>query len=229
MKYCIITLVLLLSSNFLFGQVSYRVENVVAVTKLVGIVKYFYPNYKTTKIDWDSFTKKALEIAKEIRNNAELKDSLNNIFRKIAPELNILFEYENCRLSLKSKSDNSPNKGYFWKHDGYGYDKKEYPIILKLFFPWKSKFTSTKNSIDNENIPVVDSIYSFILNDSLVCTLPLCVSKVKNISIQTNDDQIISSNEKLEQLNSLINIWNVIQHFYVYLDDTNYDWDDLRN
>jgi hypothetical protein len=214
---------LFLITNFiaLTAQEKYKVNDIVALSKLIGIVKYFYPAESTKKTDWDNFTHYALLHTRNIANSRDLRDSLNNIFKPIAPYLNVFIKGKN--IKIKDIKNTKSNKIVYWKHTGYGYDTKDFSLLAKIVVGWKSKLIKVKLDKKDTNIPAVDSIYTFSLNDSLACSMPLCLS-FKKEKIKPFTRVLTPINRKDKQLSVLIGLWNVIQHFYVYLDETEFDW-----
>ncbi len=223
--YLFFTILVFVNSSY--AQESYKADNVVALTKLIGIVKYFYPSETIQKTDWNNLTRYALIDIKNIKTNNALKDSLNKIFSSVAPELKILFKNEASALQKKYRNTENGYKVRYWEHYGYGYDRKDFSFFTKLFIPWKSKLeTNTLHDLP-ANVPTPDSVYIFPINDSLICAMPLCISVKKSTSPKANIMELTVNDDRIEQFSVLINIWNVLQHFYVYLDDTGYDWEDF--
>lgn len=218
-------LAFLIFFNSLYAQEKYKADNVVTLTKLIGVVKYFYPAESIKNTDWNNFTRYALINIKNIKTNRVLKDTLNKLFRNVAPALNVLFKNEASVLQKNIPDIKNNHKIKYWEHNGYGYDRKEFSFLTKLVIPWKSKLVTKKLHKQLTNVPIPDSIYIFSLNDSLICAMPLCVTVKRNVFTKADKIEFTANNDKIEQFSALISIWNVIQHFHVYLDDTGYDWE----
>ena len=66
-----------------------KVENIATFTKVYGYVRWFYPGDEASQINWDKFAVYGVRKVENARNQNELKQILQEIFKPIAPALKI--------------------------------------------------------------------------------------------------------------------------------------------
>lgn len=96
-------------------------ENLVALFKLYGFVRYFYPNDECSAIDWEKFLLKAIPFIEKSNSNDELLLNLKKLFSPIAPAL-IIYPSQKHKdyKNYKFNSENSiPNIALCYRHDGF--------------------------------------------------------------------------------------------------------------
>ena len=86
-----IAIVILSVSIFCIGCTSTarKVENIATFTKVYGYVRWFYPGDEASQINWDKFAVYGAHKVENARNQNELKQILQEIFKPIAPALKI--------------------------------------------------------------------------------------------------------------------------------------------
>lgn len=65
-------------------------NNLRALAKLYGYVRYFHPSDEAAGVDWDRFLLYAIDSVKNARNHTELQKALEGVFKPIAPTLRIV-------------------------------------------------------------------------------------------------------------------------------------------
>ncbi len=231
-----------------------QARNLLALSKLYGCARYFYPNMLTsewTDLDWYKYLAIASERIMNVEDKEVLKKELLNLYSPIIPELT--FELDSLPIidhknSIR-KMGNVPF--YVWKH--YGFGKR----------PIDNIFESKIELIDTltDELPIPDSLYRIELTPDIYVYYPIAVSykHQKTASFKKLKKQI--SQKKLRLLDiseanyilkDILNIpiknkeiafirdphirfadimvkWNIINHFYPYFDEDNLTnkWDDV--
>jgi len=96
-----------------------KLTNYRAFAKLYGYIKYFHPSDEASKIDWDKFAVYGMKKVESASNDAELKNTLNELFKPIAPLLEL---HENEKYAYDKTHiipyDTSNMKIVAWQHKG---------------------------------------------------------------------------------------------------------------
>ena len=110
-----------LSSLISFAQTPQQIENAMAFAKLYGYVKYFHPSDEASSIDWNRFAIYGSQKVSESKNEKELQANLQDIFKPIAPTLQIFSENQKSVLNKEElMATGSDYKTIAWQHSGVG-------------------------------------------------------------------------------------------------------------
>lgn len=118
-KLGIILLMALTTSFAVSAEKQRRIDNLEAFGKAYGYVKYFYPSDEASRVDWNKFLVHGIESVQVAKDEEELVNILNSLFKPIAPE--IIFSKGEIDFILER--DFSHNSGLFpiyWQHLGKG-------------------------------------------------------------------------------------------------------------
>lgn len=122
MKNMLILFVLILQFILQSGcnNKSREVENIQTFSKVYGYVRWFYPGDEASQVDWNRFAIYGASKVTNARNQRELKSSLIELFKPIAPAIQIedSSDSENYNLQSIIPSDLTDFKPVFWKHYG---------------------------------------------------------------------------------------------------------------
>lgn len=75
--------------------------NIAAFIKLAGYARYYYPGFEALSIDWNDFYMSGVKYVENTKNDMELADKLNKLFKPVAPGMDI--------LSMRRKVDKKKN------------------------------------------------------------------------------------------------------------------------
>ena len=127
--------------------------------KLYGYVKYFHPSDEAQEIDWDKFAIYGSNKVRQCSSNEELIQTLNTLFRPIAPSIVISKEdpltYDFKRLT---PNDSGSSLYTYWQHEG---------LNLNMNISdgtYKSIRVNRKNCVDKSD-PAGKLIYQYPIND----------------------------------------------------------------
>jgi C-terminal processing protease CtpA/Prc len=96
-----------------------QIQNLRAFAKLYGYIKFFHPSDPASQIDWDKFAIYGCERVNDAQNINELKTTLEELFRPIAPTVQIYISQEKPEPLIKAPQDKTA-KIVAWQHLGVG-------------------------------------------------------------------------------------------------------------
>lgn len=109
------------------AQTERQVENIYAFAKVYGYVKYFHPSDEAASIDWNRFLMYGAEKVSGSKDAGELKANLEQLFKPIAPTIQILSQKEpgsfNKEVLIVPGSKNY--KIIAWQHNGVGLGRSD--------------------------------------------------------------------------------------------------------
>jgi C-terminal processing protease CtpA/Prc len=226
-----------------------QTENLEAITKLYGIVRYFYPNQQTenfSNLDWHKFLSIVIEKTLNTRGDKEFETILKEFFQPIVPELIL-----NQESKEATKQYAYSNGFYIWEH--YGFGRRPVDNVFSSEIKYINQWTN--------DYPVPDSLYKFQLKNQLYIYLPIAISykhdrKSKDIKaliklVKNKKNRLLDIselnyiiNDILKQKNKqqdftfirnennriadIMMKWSIIRHFYPYCQEDGLDliWDD---
>ncbi|MEJ5244206.1 MAG: S41 family peptidase [Bacteroidota bacterium] len=121
-------------------------DNLVAFAEIFGLVKYFYPNFYSDKIDWNNFLIAGIEKAESAKNSDEFVKLLNPLVNSVAPEAKL-----NNKLNL-TPNNNLPS--YAWLHTGVPSNYANAVSNSKMINLAQSQRTSTALAMQRTPISV---------------------------------------------------------------------------
>jgi len=124
---------LLLVAYLLIGCVnnSGKVENLYTFAKVYGYVRWFYPGDEAAQADWNKFAVYGIRKVENARNEKELKKILAELFKPIAPAIQIFETNLNEKFDFHSitPQDTSELDPVSWKHFGVGFERQPYKSV----------------------------------------------------------------------------------------------------
>ena len=119
-----ICLLLLLTSFFCqsYSQTpdGRTVENIIALARLYGYIRYFHPSDEAAKINWEKFSQFGVDAVIDAKNDNDLLIRLRNLFYPIAPSL-VLSSNDNPSVFDRKKlipPDITGYKTIVWQYKG---------------------------------------------------------------------------------------------------------------
>ncbi len=228
-------------------------RNILALSKLYGCARYFYPNMQTsewTDVDWYKYLAIASERVINIQDNENLKKELLDLYSPIIPELT--FNIDSFSTDNNKTIDiDKETPFYVWRHYGFGTR------------PMGNIYESKIEVIDTltEELPVPDSLYRIDLTTDISAYYPIAITykHKKTDSFKRVERQM--SQKKLRLLDvsevnyiikdilhkpiknkdiafirdpyvrfaDIIVKWNIINHFYPYFEEDSLinKWDQI--
>jgi hypothetical protein len=226
---------------------SRKIENLETFAKVYGYVRWFYPGDEAAKIDWTSFAVYGVSKVENARSQNQLKKELLNLFKPIAPALQIENAFQSPRFDLKSivPSDTSGFKPVTWIHYGVYLGEKS-NIYQSNRTNRQTPSTQLKNYSRKELVltsshsPKIGDYITKNIGSNLVCIMPLVLygtskqtypipdtvsTRKLNNEIQHVHNLSLNIKNPAAKLANIIIAWNVMQHFYPYFDVVKVDWE----
>lgn len=216
-----------------------KVDNICTFTRVYGYVRWFYPSDEASQIDWNKFAVYGVHKVENARNQKELKEILLELFKPIAPAIQIADKNQNINFDIKSITpiDTSGLSTVFWMHMGVYLEHKS---SMYSSLRYNRDTTGLIKAFANHYLMIGEFIKKDIGN-SLVVIMPLALYDNKkhtfpisdslslkqlqlNLNQITNDE--LNSNNHTVKLANIVIAWNVIQHFFPYFDVVHVDWNE---
>ena len=199
-------------------------DNLIALTRLLGFVRYFYPARSVADTNWDLFTVVAVRKIQNIQSSEELARELSSLFNSIAPAVQISTSTDNF-IPIEVPSEPTDDKQFrYWRH--YGVGLSEGPSL------YSSKLLVTTTPPVSSESPIVSEI-----GNGLSVLVPVAVPIANEETFEgapyttANEDDLpahwtFSGNDRSTRLADIALAWNIFQHFYPYFDVVDVDWSD---
>ncbi|MCY4095456.1 MAG: hypothetical protein OXG05_10085 [Gammaproteobacteria bacterium] len=198
-----------------------QLNNIVALTRLIGYVRFFHPTKTVARTNWDLFTINAIRHIENADSPIELAHRLNNVFKPIAPKVQI----EVCGTELDESGSlgehpSDPNVRC-WLHLGVNLNRR-------------SIYSSKRRTLESTRVFNLEPIRAD-LGGGVTTLVPTTIPTKDSKSFEGTAFKKLrfdgvpsrwrpSSDDRSSRIASVILIWNVIQHFYPYFDVVDTDW-----
>lgn len=225
----------------------HSIENLVAFTKVIGYVRYFYP--ADSAINWDDFAATHADSVMNASNDAALIALLNQLFNPHAPLLHI---YESASTAVPAYTVN-PDEPYDalvqWVHVPFMSGDEDSPLspiggqlvtIDLIDGERPSDFEFRVDHHINQTITLAThdptALFTADLSPTVRIAMPLAHYIVQGDAAPTATHTVtpvpsltITGNSLSGRLAIIIHAWNYFQHFFSYWDvledDLGIDWD----
>lgn len=207
-------------------------DNVVAVARLWGYVRWFNPADEADGAEWNDLLLAAIERAEPAKDDAALAEVLLGLFRPLAPSLEI----------FSGEPPAAPDPGpataqtRAWRHVGVKVSggQRAAPNIYR-----SERLTEPVAADDRKSPPRAARITRPLTGtlsarwllvadvDDSGRTLPRAASAPSPVRPARPDGWRPSGLDRTSRLADIIVAWNVFQHFYPYFDVTEKDWESV--
>jgi C-terminal processing protease CtpA/Prc len=188
-------------------------QNLQALTRLFGYVRYFHPSDETAAVDWNSLAIDAVRTVEPAQTPQELVERLRRVFDRIAPAIRI-FATGTAAPALDSRTE---ERVIVWQHHGVGVSAQ-------------SIYRSTR---------IIRTVSQDVasLMTPLRADLPGGVSVIVPLAVYADAPPLPSAppqgripgsgDDRASRLAGVMVAWNVFQHFYPYFDVVQTDWPEV--
>ncbi|MFW6276698.1 MAG: hypothetical protein ACOC2K_03370 [Bacteroidota bacterium] len=110
-----------------------EIENYAALTRLLGKIRYYYPYPMNTGFDWEKLYYNAYKKIDGIKNDKELRDTLNSIAALLSNDIKIASSFKKLKMiepTLPSIFVN--DTAYGWIHEGAYSNNRNAPFVSQL-------------------------------------------------------------------------------------------------
>ena len=133
-----------------------KIKNFTAFSKLYGYIRFFHPSDEAAGINWSKFAVYGMMKVEKSKDNNELKDNLLDVFKPIAPSVEIFTSGNEVEFD-KSKiipADTSGLQIVTWQHNGAGLNEQSTykSVRLNRFSDAENSFGTITNSIDAKTL-----------------------------------------------------------------------------
>jgi hypothetical protein len=212
--------------------------NLITFAKVYGYVKYFHPSDEAATIDWSLFAIYGVQEIEKCRTKDQLVKKLNELFNPIAPSVRIISSTNEPAydLSIITPANTADYRQTFWQHRGLstGMINKNYQSYKSLRV--NRQINDTIGKLFDPCLQFGEIITKKIGAD-IYCQVPLVLycndrstwpeGDAKKLDRLHDNLQLIKEEnpESSFFLGNIINIYNVLQHFYPYFDVVDVDWE----
>ena len=130
-------------------------SRLVALADILGAVRYYYPSFELYKKNWDKLALNAVDLVLTSNNSKELSSKLNEIFKPIAPAIQIYTTKSRKPKIIKLKPSNAlENQVYYQFHAGpdIGEMSQFYNDTKNLYTTLKSGTAQVKQTISCDGL-----------------------------------------------------------------------------
>ncbi|MBX0289506.1 hypothetical protein K3G63_03605 [Hymenobacter sp. HSC-4F20] len=197
-------------------------RNLTTLTKLVGDVKYFYPNRHTARLSWETVLVRSIPAVRRAPTAAALARTLDSLIRPLAPEVRI--QVAPAAAPVPAAPLPATPAYYFWEHHGLGLDKTGLPVVRVMMrlagLPYASAIRQEPKAVVDSLFPDGQHQYVAALTDSVRLVLPLVLTQTQHRQPlqrqQARRVRRLMPSESSHRLATVMLTWNIIQHFYTY-------------
>lgn len=148
MRRIFFTFAALCCTFYSFGQTSQMIDNLESFAKVYGYVRYFHPSDEASDIDWELLAIYGAKKVERCKTQEELKKALLEIFRPVAPLIQIeksnKISFDSSMLVPPSLND---MKVITWQHRGLGMHKNSIYNSVRLNRKQKFRSQNTLGSV----------------------------------------------------------------------------------
>ena len=196
-------------------------ENLVAFTRLFGIVRHFHPADEAAAADWDAVAVNAVDAVESAGDAAELASRLTGIFAPLAPSVRIY--PANAPPGATVETPAGARTMVAWEHNGLG-QKQQRSI-------YSSERVRRGLGDADRRFPDPLQPLRIDLGGGVSASIPLAVYADASGTLPRPARQALphptaayTGNDRATRIGAVAIVWNVLQHFYPYFDVVDADW-----
>lgn len=214
-------------------------DNLVALTRLLGLVRYFHPSDQAAVADWNRFAVTAIRSVEVVSGPDELARTLQRLFQPVAPTLRVFRAAHPAALPPKVSRPpmgiSSP-RIVAWRHRGLGLGVDSGGRMYRS----ERVDQHTPDLVSGEAHPVgtvlprPDQPLRVDLGGGVAAIVPLALYADGNGTLpppapdsrpkESAAPFLPSANDRATRLADAALAWNVFEHFYPYFDVIPSDW-----
>jgi hypothetical protein len=216
-----------------------KVDNLTTFAKAYGYVKYFHPSDEAYNLNWEKFSAYGAKEVMKCNNRTDLIKTLNILFNPVAPAVKFGPDGNAQEYDVKSiiPSDTTGYRITYWQHHGVSFDIEnpgKYPNIYKSVrvnrTPSDSVLFAEKPGFGKILVEDIGQGISLYLPLALYCndnsTYPVAdAEKAEKLKKELSSFDF-NKEEQPMRLGNVINVYNVMKHFYPYFDVVDVNWDE---
>ena len=208
-------------------------ENLIALSRLLGYVRYFHPSDEAAAADWERFAIQAVGVIEPRSPPASWHAQLTGLFAPLAPTLQV-FQTNQPRAAVEPvAADEQGVRRVAWRHFGVGCNAS--------MGMYRSERVTDRNLPEAAPMPLSPeplakpgAAFEADLGGGVSCRLPLVLlADVRGTLPRATArpgksakpaDFPPTGDDRATRLADVALAWNVLQHFYPYFDCVETDW-----
>ncbi len=216
-----------------------KIDYLVSFAKAYGYVKYFHPSTESTVVDWDKFSVYGAEQVLKCNSEKQFDETMNTLFRPIGPSVKFIRDLNDFNFKEISPQKINEYELTYWQHLGVSKDMQYSGYAYKsILVNQIHKINDTTEVIGEaifEKYPKFGELIEKKIGANLYCQIPLTLYVKEGISypISQDIDSLRTFVERASddpsnisvRLGNVINLYNVIQHFYPYFEEVEVNWE----
>lgn len=223
-------------------SIEHQLENIRTFAKLYGYVRYFHPSDEASSISWNLFLIFGIEQVRRAEDTEQLKQVLLQLFKPIAPTIQILSKEEEPISNLHQPENRDEYKLVGWEHFGVGLSMPSNFSLPSYYYSNRVQSEESHNIMISEQKLDADTVLIKEVGNGLHATIPLILYKdedgtygASNYSknklehlqqmLQKTNVHRHGLNIETFQFADIIYAWNIFQHFYPYFEEVDVDWE----
>jgi C-terminal processing protease CtpA/Prc len=196
-------------------------ENLVAFTRLYGIVRHFHPSDEAAAADWDAVAVNGVDVVESAKNPAELASRLGDVFLPLAPSVRIYPTNAPEKPSLAKPAD--ATMVVAWQHNGFGQN-----AASGIYSSERVRWSATQ---PDTRFPDPLQPLQLDLGGGVSASVPLALYTDGSRTLPHPTREALphakaeyTGNDRATRIAGVVILWNVLQHFYPYFDVVDVDW-----
>lgn len=204
-------------------------------SKIYGYVKYFHPSTEAAKIDWNVFAAYGVSKILECESDTDFLIALDELYKPLAPTI-VFSELPNSNILKRITPDNTENYlPSYWQHTGVsiGMNTREYSSVLVNQSTIIADSIVISKPIFDEH-PKIGACIEKKLACGIYCSIPLALYSNGDFTHPQSESldslKYLIAKSQLEtselsvRIGNIINVHNVMHHFYPYFAEVDVDW-----
>jgi C-terminal processing protease CtpA/Prc len=199
-------------------------ENLVAFTRLFGVVRYFHASDEAAAADWDAVAINGIEAVEGAQDASALAARLREIFLPLAPSARI-YPITAPPQARPGKAPEDATAIVAWEHTGLGKGANKSESV---YYSERLRHDAAK---PDTRFPDPLKPLQLDLGGGVAASIPLAVYANASRTLPApavkplpHSTAAFTGNDRATRLGDVVILWNVLQHFYPYFDAIDVDW-----
>ena len=197
-------------------------ENLVAFTRLFGVVRHFHPSDEAAGAEWDAVAVNGIDAVEGAKDARELAARLSDVFLPLAPSLRLFPTGAAPQGTFARPAE--AQAVMVWEHTGFG--TKQATRSMYTSKRLRRRVDGTYARYPNPLQPL-----QLDLGGGVSAAIPLAVYADASRTLPrparpaaAYPEATYTGNDRATRLGAVVMLWNVLQHFYPYFDVVEVDW-----
>ncbi len=202
-------------------------ENLVALARLIGYVRYFHPSDGSLAADWDQLAVAEIPRVEPMNDDESLARALGEVIHPIAPTVMVFASAKEpaTSASVALPADSSSLAVVALEHHGVSFGTPN-PIYHRKVLREAAPEGKIPPGFSDPRAP-----FAANLGGGVSCLVPLSVFADDQGTLpriappdSPSPRHVATGNDRSTRLAAVMLSWNVFQHFYPYFDVVQADW-----